>query len=103
MRKIGYILLILGFFWVLVVGFDCDAIRPALFVKYHERYPATNSYSGAQFREAMGDFMIDYGTVFPRVAPPAILMFVGGVLLDLAARRAAKQKPPIIHDDKPAA
>ena len=103
MRITGYILLLFGFLWLLWAAFASGALARSLSQFYPEQYPITNSYSGEQLHHAVVEVVHKYHDFIPRIALPATLMFVGGILLDQAARRDAKRKPPIIQGDRPAA
>ena len=103
MRITGYILLVFGFLWISWAAFACDAIPRSLDMIYHDRFSTTNSYSGDQVWQTVDGVLRKYQVGIPRIALPGILMLVGGILLDQAARRDTKRKPPVMHDEKPVA
>jgi hypothetical protein len=103
MRKTGYILLILGFLRLAWVSFAIDALPRPLTHRDDESFQSTNSYSGEQLRKMVVGVLVDYHRLIPSVILPAALMLVGGVLLDQAARRDTKRKPPTIPDERPVA
>ncbi len=106
MRKTGYIFLVLGFVLICWGAFFITAVPRPIITRYDQNYPDTRSYSSGEVRQAYRDVLQDYlhfRDHFPFVALPAALMLVGGILLDQAARRDTKRKPPFISDERPVA
>ena len=99
MRIFGYILLTLGFLW-LVVWF-ADSIVPlprSIAVENLQKYSPTQMYSGNQVSDAIHSVLDQYKQNALRVIMPTALMLSGGILLDFAGRRSKKRL-----DDKPSA
>jgi hypothetical protein len=96
-------LLILGFLRLAWVSFAIDALPRPLTQSDNEMFQSTNSYSGQQLRKMVIGVVANYHMCIPGVILPAALMLAGGVLLDQAARRDKKRKPPIIQDERPVA
>ena len=99
MRFIGYILLLVGFLWL--VGWCAGSVRPLLRnigIEHFQNYPANKTFSGDQVCAAIRSVISEYLDCQHGVILPATLMLVGGVLLDFSGRRRARQP-----DNKPSA
>jgi hypothetical protein len=89
MRKLGYLFLTLGFFWLLIwcAGSVGPLIR-SIGIENFKKYPEIKSYSGKEVADAMRSVLLEYEENAHGVVIPAILMLAGGVLLDRAASRS---------------
>ena len=101
MRKFGYILLIFGFLWLAVwcemsVGSLLRSIAIENYAKYEN--PPTKMYSRDEVCNAIHSALTEYRLNAHGVILPGTLMFLGGILLDVAGRRNEKRL-----DDKPSA
>jgi hypothetical protein len=99
MRKIGYILLVVGFVWL--VAWCAGSVRPMIRhigIEHFKSYPDTKTYSGTEVCDAIRSALLEYQEYAHGVVLPATLMLAGGVLLDVAGRRNAKRS-----NDKPSA
>jgi hypothetical protein len=99
MRIFGYILLILGFLWLVVwCGGSVGPLTRSIGIENFKKYPEARQYSGSEVCDAIRSVLIEYQENAHGVVLPATLMFAGGVLLDVAGRRSKKRL-----DDKPSA
>jgi len=99
MRIIGYILLVVGFLWL--VFWCAGSVRPLIRnigIEHFKKYPATKMYSGDEVCDAIRSSQLEYLEYAHGVVFPATLMLAGGVLVDFAGRRNKKRV-----DDKPSA
>jgi hypothetical protein len=92
MRAIGYILLIFGFLWL---GIWCAgsaaAVTRSVGIENFTKYPPSSTYSGTEVCNAMRSVLDECAQNAHGVMLPAGLMLAGGILLDMASRRAKKQ------------
>jgi hypothetical protein len=99
MRLIGYVLLSVGFLWL--VAWCAGSVRPLLrniAVEHFKSYPTTKTYSSDEVCDAIRSVISEYWDSQHGVVLPATLMLAGGVLLDFPGRRKVKGS-----DDKPSA
>ena len=107
MRTIGYILMLLGFIWLFANAFG-NSVSPNPILNYFDkRYPDARNYSAVELRQAYRDMVWDYIVYNDRKQllmffPPASLMLIGGILLDMALRQSKNQKLPVTLDEKAA-
>ena len=88
MRILGYLLLVLGFLWL--VGYCGGVGLPlprSVAVQYIQQYPEASSFTGAEVQRAIFAGIGEYARRIPNVTLPAAIMLVGGVLLDIAKKR----------------
>jgi hypothetical protein len=93
MRLIGYILLISGFVW-LVLWF-ADSIVPlprSISIENLQKYHESGNFSGAEVQDAIRSVLQEYKDNALGVVLPAMMMFVGGICLDIASRQIQKRK-----------
>ncbi len=92
MRFIGYVLLLVGFLWLVVwcAGSVVPLIRN-IGIGHFKQYSPTKTYSGSEVCDGIRSALIEYQDNAHGVVLPATLMLGGGVLLDLAGRRKIKQ------------
>ena len=101
MRTIGYLCLVIGFLWL---GFCALSVRPtirAIGIEHFKKYPPTETYSGTDVCDAIRSALLEYLEFARGVIIPATLMLVGGILLDMAGRRAARRASLRSAGDKP--
>ena len=91
MRKIAYILLILGFIFICLAPFYLGAVGKAVIYEHSHKIPARQSYPLEDVQNAIRDAVISYASKQPPYYIGALFMLIGGILLDVASRR--KQKP----------
>jgi hypothetical protein len=92
MRATGYILLIVGFLWLF--KWCADSIVPlprSIAAESFKKYHDVDKYSGTEVCDAIHGVQEKYKENVLRVVLPTTMMFVGGVLLDIASRRARQQ------------
>jgi hypothetical protein len=95
MRKIGYILLISGFLWLAVwCAGSVGSLTRSIGLEHFKQYPEIGKYSGNEVCNAIRSVLAEYKENVHGVMLPAALMLVGGILLDIANRRAAKRNMP---------
>ena len=99
MRFIGYILLLVGFLWLVVwcAGSSRPLLR-SIGIEHFKNYPATKTYSGDEVCDAIRSVISEYWDNEHGILLPAALMLFGGILLDVSGRRSKKRL-----DDKPSA
>jgi hypothetical protein len=95
MRITGYILLLLGFLWLAVwcAGSE-DSLTRSIGSEHFRKYPDFAKYSGGEVCDAIRSVLDETRQRTRGVTFPAVLMLVGGLLLDITGRRADKQKMP---------
>jgi len=95
MRATGYILLLLGFLWLAVwcAGY-ADALTRSIGPEHFKKYPDIGKYSGSEVCDAIRSVLNETRDQTRGVTFPAVLMLVGGLLLDVAGRRTSKQEAP---------
>jgi hypothetical protein len=92
MRSIGYILLFVGFLWL--VFWCAGSVRPMLrniAIEHFKNYPPTKTYSGNEVCDAIRSVISEYWDSQHGVVLPATLMLIGGVLLDYSGKGKAKR------------
>jgi hypothetical protein len=95
MRVTGYILLLLGFFWLAVwCAGSADAAARAIGPEHFKKYPDIGKYSGSEVCDAIRSVLDETRDKARGVTFPAVLVLVGGLLLDVAGRRASRQSAP---------
>jgi hypothetical protein len=95
MRALGYILLLLGFLWLAVWSAgSADALTSAIGPEHFRQYPDIGKYSGDEVCDAIRSVLNEYQEQARGVTFPAVLMLVGGLLLDVSGRRVAKRNKP---------
>jgi len=90
MRITGYILLMLGFLWLLVHGAGAREQAGGSVAWADERLPKQETFTHRQVIDAMSEAAFAARETFPGVEGPASIMVCGGVLLDLAKRKRAQ-------------
>ena len=96
MRINGYILLTLGFLWLAI--WCADSVEPltrSICIENFKKYPPSRMYSNIEVCNAMRNVLEEYRDNAHGVLLPAMLMLLGGLLLDLSGRRSAKRD---LHD-----
>jgi formylmethanofuran dehydrogenase subunit D len=92
MRVIGYILLIFGFVWLAVwCAGSVEPLTRSIATEHFKHYPGFVKYSGDEVCDAIQSVLTEYREDAYGVTLPAALMLVGGILLDIAGRRAARR------------
>jgi hypothetical protein len=93
MRATGYILLLSGFIWLAVWSSgSADAAVRSIGPEHFKKYPNFAKYSGGEVCDAIRSVLDETRERARGVALPAVLMLVGGLLLDITGRGAARQK-----------
>jgi hypothetical protein len=92
MRAIGYILLIFGFLWlVLWCGGSVGPLTRSIAIENFQKYSENGKYSGNEVCDAIRNVLEEYRENAHGIALPAAVMLVGGILLDIASKRATKR------------
>ena len=95
MRVTGYILLLSGFLWLATwCAGSVDAAVRSIGPEHFRKYPDFGKYSGDEVRGAIRSVLNETRQQARGVAFPAVLMLVGGLLLDIAGRRETKRDVP---------
>jgi hypothetical protein len=98
LRLLGYILLVLGLLSVEWKQFDARRIIYTTTIDQLQQMSQQQSFTQDDVRLAMVN---SASTVWDRTAPwfimPALIMFIGGVLLDIGWRRRVRGKQPNPH------
>jgi len=95
MRVTGYILLLLGFLWLAAwCAGSADAAVRSIGPEHFRKYPDIGKYSGDEVRHEIRSLLDETREQARGVTFPAVLMLVGGLLLDIAGRRASKRAAP---------
>jgi hypothetical protein len=95
MRIIGYILLIFGFLWLAIwCAGSVGSLTRSIGMEHFNHYPAFAKYSGDEVCDAIRNVLMEYRDNARGVTLPAALMLVGGILLDIAGRRASRRIMP---------
>jgi hypothetical protein len=95
MRATGYILLLLGFLWLAVwCAGSVDAAVRSIGPEHFRKYPDIGKYSGDEVCDAIRSVLDETREQARGVTFPAGLMLAGGLLLDIAGRRARKRDVP---------
>jgi hypothetical protein len=95
MRATGYILLLLGFLWLVVwCAGSADALTRSIGSAHFKKYPDIGKYSGDEVRHEIWSVLDETRAQARGVTFPAVLMLFGGLLLDIAGRRAIKKDAP---------
>ncbi|HEY1490730.1 MAG TPA: hypothetical protein VGF90_06795 [Verrucomicrobiae bacterium] len=95
MRVTGYILLLLGFLWLAVwCAGSVDSLTRSIGTEHFRKFPDIGKYSGGEVCDAIRSVLDETRERTRGVIFPAVLMLVGGLLLDITGRRADKQKMP---------
>jgi hypothetical protein len=93
MRTIGYILLIFGFLWLTIwCAGSVSPLTRSIGNEHFNKFPGFANYSGDEVCDAIRSVLVEYCNEAHGVTLPAALMLVGGILLDITNRRAARQK-----------
>ena len=90
MRIIGYISLGLGFIWIAFCAAFTRPLARGAMLKRYDLLPKQDAFTREQTIaeiRAVGTYMIE---AYPSVAPPALIMLGGGILLDRARRDKTK-------------
>jgi hypothetical protein len=95
MRITGYIILLFGFLWLAIwCAGHVGPLTRSIGSDYSKKYPDFASYSGTEVGSAIRSVLSEFQRDLPGVTFPALLMVIGGVLLDIAGRRALAQPMP---------
>ena len=95
MRVTGYILLLLGFLWLAAWCADSvDVAVRSIGPEHFRKYPDIGKYSGDEVCNAIRSVLNETREQTRGVTFPAVLMLIGGLLLDIAGRRASKREAP---------
>jgi hypothetical protein len=95
MRVTGYILLLLGFLWLAVwCAGSVDAAVRSIGPEHFRKYPDIGKYSGDEVCNAIRSALNETREQARGVTFPAVLMLVGGLLLDIIGRRASRREAP---------
>jgi hypothetical protein len=95
MRVTGYILLLLGFLWLAVwCAGSVDTLTRSIGPEHFKKYPDIGKYSGDEVRHEIRSVLDETREQARGVTFPAVLMLIGGLLLDIAGRRASKREAP---------
>ncbi len=95
MRLTGYILLLLGFLWLAVwCAGSVDSLTRSIGPGHFRNYPDIGKYSGGEVCDAIRSVLDETREQARGVTFPAVLMLAGGLLLDVAGRRAGKTNVP---------
>jgi hypothetical protein len=95
MRATGYILLLLGFLWLAVwCAGSVDSLTRSIGPEHFKKFPDIGKYSGGEVCDAIRSVLNETRNQARGVTFPAVLMLVGGLLLDIAGRRGAKRNVP---------
>jgi hypothetical protein len=95
MRITGYILLLSGFLWLAVwCAGSADSLTRSIGPEYFKKYPDIGKYSGGEVCDAIRSVLNENREKSRGVTFPTVLMMVGGLLLDVAGRRARKPNVP---------
>jgi len=95
MRVTGYILLLLGFLWLAVwCAGSVDSLTLSIGSEHIRKYPDIGKYSGGEVCDAIRSVLNETREKSRGVTFPAVLMLVGGLLLDVTGRRARKPNVP---------
>jgi hypothetical protein len=95
MRAIGYLMLILGFLWLAIwCAGSVGPLTRSIGMEHFKQYPEIGKYSGDEVGDAIRSVLAEYQENARGITLPAVLMLVGGILLDIANRRATKQMMP---------
>jgi hypothetical protein len=88
-------LLLTGFLWlVLWCAGHVAPLTRSISSEYSKKYPDFATYSGGEVGNAIQNVLGDLQRSLPGVTFPAVLMMIGGVLLDVAGRRVSGQIIP---------
>jgi hypothetical protein len=91
MRATGYILLILGFVWLTTwCAGSVEPLTHSIAIENFKKYPPSKVYSDEDVSHAIRTVLAEYNENAHSVLLPALIMAVGGIVLDLAARRSSK-------------
>jgi hypothetical protein len=95
MRLTGYIVLLAGFLWLALwcAGSAAAAAR-AIGPEHFRKYPDIGKYSGSEVCDAIRRVLDETREQSRGVIFPAVLMLIGGLLLDITGRRARKPVVP---------
>lgn len=89
MRILGYTLLLLGFFWLVIWHApSVMALTRAIAIENFQKYQPSKSYSGDEVSDAIRNVLDEYRENSPGVVFPAVLMLLGGCLLDVAGKHS---------------
>ena len=92
MRIFGYNLLTLGFLWLAVwCACSIGPLTRSIGIENFKKYPEGRQYSTSEVCDAIRSVLIEYQESAHGIVLPAMLMFAGGVLLDVAGRRNKKR------------
>lgn len=88
MRRIGYVLLVVGFVWIAcqqVSGFMRFGLRPVIEQQWSKLSPEPDEeYSLQEVQDIVRDTAVDAYNRFPFVIAPGLVMLIGGILLGCA-------------------
>ena len=87
MRTIGYILLSLGLIWIVLDQGAVYAIGKATNYEYSQKVPKRPCYQLDEVQKVISEILVLYAERIPPFYIGAILMFIGGVMIDVAGRR----------------
>ncbi len=91
MRAIGYTLLILGFLWLVCwCGGSVGPLTRSIAIENFQKYEGSRNYSREELDQAIRDVLEEYKENAHGVTLPSAVMLAGGILLDIATRRAKK-------------
>ena len=100
MHKLGYILFILGFVWVIFIAAEANAVARAMTIHHGEdvlrAYHENQSYTLADVDAAYMEAAYSGCQLTWLSVPGGLLMLVGGIILDKSSRRDLAPKPPVL-------
>ena len=93
MRKLGYTLLILGALYYVILSLMVGIEASTFGSNHFDQLLTPPTWTGGQVREFLDRVISDFArkVVVPRLFFGALLMFCGGVFLDIAGRRKRTQ------------
>lgn len=92
MRKLGYVLLVVGFAWIAgqqIEGFMKGELR-AVVLREYARVSPGRAYSDKDVRERIRMAALAAYRTYPPVLAPGLLMLMGGLLLGRSRRRTSE-------------
>jgi hypothetical protein len=92
MRIVGYSLLVLGFLWLTIwCAGSVIPLTRSIGIENFEKYSQSKTYSYEEVCDAMRNVLTEYQDNAHGIVIPAVLMLLGGILLDRAGRRPARR------------
>jgi hypothetical protein len=97
MRKLGYILLVLGFAWVTFFVFGTEISPRSILNNYWQKDSAQQSYTRKDVSSAIFEAAVAVADVAQIAHVGSMFMLAGGLILSRTAKRdLPAKKPPVL-------